>query len=116
MENLNVNIMRKYADIFAKAAQDLESSSIAGFLKLSVIKYANIPSILSFNETSRKVTTRHFACTVMIVHRGKATSLDIENFYALYNKNGGVEIKVIYLNDKNTVMQQALNLNLKIIF
>ena len=104
MNNLNVKTMRKYAAIFDKAAKDLESSSVAGFLKLSIIKYANQPCILSFNDTSRKVTTRHFACTVMIVHRGKASSVDIENFYALFNKNGGNEVKVIYLNDKITVI------------
>lgn len=94
MERLNIQLLRKYKEVLAKASSDLESTTVAGFLKLAVIKYANQPSILSFNGVTRKITTRHFACTIMIINRGKASSLDIENFYALLNGNGGIELKV----------------------
>jgi len=97
LERCNIHLLRKYKEVFAKAAMDLESTTVAGFLKIAVVKYANQPEILSFNGTSRKITTRHFACTVMVVNRGKASSLDIENFYAMLNKNGGTEIKVSLL-------------------
>jgi len=91
---LNIQLLRKYKNVLAKASSDLESTTVAGFLKLAVVKYANQPSILSFNGVTRKITKRHFACSIMIVNRGKASSLDIENFYALLNGNGGVELKV----------------------
>ena len=33
----------------------------------------------------------------MVVNRGKASSLDIDNYYAMLNKNGGNEIKVRFI-------------------
>ena len=94
MNNLNIHIIRQFKLVLRKAAADFEATTVAGFLKLAVIKNTTRPETLIFNGTSRKTPTNHFACSVQLVYRSKASSLDIENYYAALNDNGGVEIKV----------------------
>lgn len=96
-ENLNIHIIRQFKNVFRKASSDYEATTVAGFLKLAIVKSTSKPEIFSFNGSSRKVTASHFACTIMIIHRSRATSLDIENFFALFNAHGGNEIKVIFI-------------------
>ena len=94
--NFNVTLIREFQSTFQKAAADIESASITGFLKIAVVKPSTRPEILSFNDSIRKRVAQHFACHIMIIHRGRTNGLDVENYYALLNQNGGVEIKVMY--------------------
>ena len=97
LEGLSINIIRKYKGVFKKAAADYESTTVAGFLKIAIIKNATRPELLVFNGTIRKMSVKHLTCRFMLVNRGKASSLDVENFYALSNDNGGTEIKVKFI-------------------
>ena len=95
-ENLNIDIIRQFKLVLRKAASDYECTTVAGFLKLAVIKETTRPEVLFFNGTTRKTPAAHFACSIFILHRSRASSLDIENFFTALNENGGNEIKVIY--------------------
>ena len=84
--NLSIVHIRTYERVFSKAAMDIETAKIAGYLKLANIKTTIRPEILSFNGSSRKVPASHFACSIIIVIRSKATEEDISNFYVAKNQ------------------------------
>ena len=92
---LSIHMFRKYSSVFKKAASDIEASKMAGFLKLSAIRYATKPELLIFNDVTRKIPKLHFCCTVNITRRGICTGENIRNFYAMKNFHGVQESKVI---------------------
>lgn len=81
--NLQIKIIRSFERVFYKAALDIESAKLAGFLKISVISTTIRPEILSFNGTTRKIPASHFMCSIFLVIRSKATSDDVTNFYTM---------------------------------
>ena len=94
------SVLEKFKSVIKKAAADFESTTVAGFLKVAVIKMATKPQILSFNGSCRKTIEKHFACSIMIVNRSRASSQDVENFFALRNENGGIDLKVSFIDLK----------------
>ena len=102
-DNLNIHRLRQFKMVIKKAAVDFESTTVAGFLKTAVVKMTTKPQILSFNGSVRKTTEKHFACSIMIVNRSRASSQDVENFFALRNDNGGIDLKVSLLNRKTLI-------------
>ena len=86
IEHLDIRKLRKFKAVFAKAAADIESKIIAGCLKLSIIKLSVLPEIFTFGNETRKIASKHFSCTVMILFRSQATSEDIENYYIMKNQ------------------------------
>ena len=92
--NLQIRSFRNYERLLNKAAMDIESSKVAGYLKIAVITTTIRPELLSFNGFTRKVPASHFACAVLIVIRSKATSNDVTNYYTMKNH---LENKVKYI-------------------
>ena len=86
IENLSIIKIRHFERVFAKAAMDIETAKVAGYLKLANIKTTIRPEILSFNGSYRKIPASHFACSIIIVIRSKATEEDIANFYTAKNQ------------------------------
>ena len=85
-KQLDIQVMRQFSKIFAKAAADIESKVIAGCLKLAVVKLSVLPEILKFGNEIRKVPGKHYSCALMVIFRSKATSEDIENYYLMKNQ------------------------------
>ena len=81
--NLQMKTIRNYEMMLNKAAIDIESSKVAGYLKIAAITTTIRPELLSFNGFTRKVPASHFACSVMIIIRSKATSNDVTNYYTM---------------------------------
>ena len=105
INNMNINLIRAFKPILKKAAADIESHFIAGFLKYAVIKPATRPRLLVFNGSARKIPDMHFACTVVIVRRSKASCEDVENFFAIKNANGGLSYYFNAFNKKKEEME-----------
>ena len=84
-QNLSIVKIREFEKVFAKAALDLETARVAGYLKLAAIKTTIRPELLIFNGSQRKIPTSHFSCSIFIVIRSKATKEDISNFFAEKN-------------------------------
>ena len=80
LNQLNIEILRSFEDLLKKAAADIESATLAGFLKFAAIRESIKPEILIFNGAVRKTPKIHFACTVNITRRKHATGEDIRNF------------------------------------
>ena len=81
--NLQIKTIRSFERVFHKAAMDIESAKLAGFLKISVISTTIRPEVLSFNGTTRKIPASHFMCSILLVIRSKATNDDVTNYYTL---------------------------------
>ena len=90
-KHMSIELIRTFESVLKKAAADIESYLIGGFLKYAVVKSSTKPRTLSFNGSLRKTSDLHFACSVLIVRRSKASSEDVENFFALKNANGGLD-------------------------
>ena len=90
-EHMNIHLIRSFKLVLHKAAADIESHQIAGFLKYAVVKPSTKPETILSNGSIRKIVAMHYSCTVIIVHRSKASCEDIENFYAVKNANGGLD-------------------------
>ena len=88
---MDIHTIRSFQKVIQKAAADIESYMMAGFLKYAVVKISNEPRIITINGSNRKIVDLFYACSVIIVRRSKATSEDIENFYAAKNSNGAID-------------------------
>ena len=105
--NLQISIIRNFEKLLNKAAIDIESSKVAGFLKLSVITTTVRPELLSFNGFTRKIPASHYACNVFLVIRNKATSNDVSNYYTMKSH---LENKVkIYCNIDSITVKISVN-------
>ena len=107
--HMNISLIRSFTLVLKKAAADIESSLIGGFLKYAVVKPATKPKILSFNGSTRKIVDIHYACSVMIIRRSKASSEDIENFYAMKNANGGLDNYFIGSKETSSTIPNEVN-------
>ena len=110
--NMQIQMIRKYEKMLNKAAVDIESATIAGFLKTSMVTTTIRPELLSFNGFTRKVPATHFACTVFIVIRSKATSEDVSNYFTMksYLEN---KVNILYCNIVLQFKIKVLNTPLK---
>ena len=108
--NMNIHLIRSFHKTLKKAAADIESYCIAGFLKYAVVKPTTRPKLIDFNGSIRKVADAHFACTIIIVRRSKASCEDIENFFTVKNANGGLSHYFMKENkEKETEMSVDAN-------
>ena len=106
IQNMDIKLIRSFKSTLKKAAADIESYFIAGFLKYAVVKPATRPRMLIFNGSVRKIPDMHFACTVIIIRRSKASCEDIENFFATKNANGGLSHYFMKPNQTNKEMEE----------
>ena len=85
IHHMDIQILRSFSLTLKKAAADIETSVIGGFLKLAVTQKTVLPEIVEFNDEKRKVSTQHYSCTLSLYYRSKATSIDMENYLLAKN-------------------------------
>ena len=102
--HMDIQFIRSHSSVIRKAAADNESGIVAGFLKYAVVKTSSKPKILEFNGSIRKVGDEHFACTVIIVRRSKASGEDVENYFTAKNENGGLDY--YFMREKKTSQEE----------
>lgn len=89
LNRMDIQIIRSFSATLKKAAADIETSIIGGFLKLAVTRKTALPEIVQFNGEKRKVSSQHYSCTISVFYRSKASSLDMENY--LMAKNNALD-------------------------